>query len=77
MSQEVDFFKCRTCRKPVKPGSKDFPFCCERCRLVDLGAWIDGSYRISRSLSPKEQGNNVTAGDEEDDVSSTDEQDGP
>ena len=23
-----------------------FPFCSERCRLVDLGRWIDGSYAI-------------------------------
>jgi uncharacterized protein len=21
-----------------------FPFCTERCRLVDLGRWIDGTY---------------------------------
>jgi endogenous inhibitor of DNA gyrase (YacG/DUF329 family) len=24
-----------------------FPFCSERCRLVDLGAWLDGNYRIA------------------------------
>lgn len=23
-----------------------FPFCSERCRLVDLGRWIDGDYVI-------------------------------
>jgi endogenous inhibitor of DNA gyrase (YacG/DUF329 family) len=23
-----------------------FPFCSERCRLVDLGAWFDADYRI-------------------------------
>ena len=22
------------------------PFCCERCRMIDLGAWATGSYRI-------------------------------
>jgi hypothetical protein len=22
------------------------PFCCERCRLIDLGAWADESYRV-------------------------------
>ncbi len=23
-----------------------FPFCSSRCRLIDLGRWIDGEYRI-------------------------------
>ncbi len=22
------------------------PFCGERCRLVDLGRWLDGDYRL-------------------------------
>ncbi|HEY6009359.1 MAG TPA: DNA gyrase inhibitor YacG [Geobacteraceae bacterium] len=22
------------------------PFCSERCRLIDLGAWVSGEYRI-------------------------------
>lgn len=22
------------------------PFCSERCRLIDLGSWLDGSHRI-------------------------------
>jgi endogenous inhibitor of DNA gyrase (YacG/DUF329 family) len=38
--------RCRTCRKPVEPEGKFFPFCSERCRLVDLGRWLDGSYGI-------------------------------
>lgn len=31
-----------------------FPFCSERCKLVDLGRWIDGSYKISRELNEEE-----------------------
>ena len=27
-------------------GGDLFPFCSERCRLVDLGRWLDGHYRI-------------------------------
>jgi len=23
-----------------------FPFCSERCRLLDLGAWLDGRYSV-------------------------------
>jgi hypothetical protein len=24
----------------------DFPFCSPRCRLIDLGRWLDGAYRF-------------------------------
>lgn len=40
---------CPTCKKSVE-WSKDNPFrpfCCERCKLIDLGAWANGSYTIS------------------------------
>lgn len=26
--------------------SKYYPFCSERCKLVDLGAWLDSDYVI-------------------------------
>ena len=28
-----------------------FPFCSDRCRLVDLGKWMEGSYRFSRPVA--------------------------
>jgi endogenous inhibitor of DNA gyrase (YacG/DUF329 family) len=38
---------CPTCRQPaVHDGNKLFPFCSERCQLVDLGRWINEDYRI-------------------------------
>ncbi len=24
-----------------------FPFCCRRCRLIDLGRWLDEDYHIA------------------------------
>ena len=27
-------------------GNPYRPFCCERCKLVDLGNWISGRYHI-------------------------------
>jgi endogenous inhibitor of DNA gyrase (YacG/DUF329 family) len=39
--------RCPTCKKDVSPDTKGFPFCSERCRLVDLGNWLDGKYRIA------------------------------
>jgi endogenous inhibitor of DNA gyrase (YacG/DUF329 family) len=38
--------KCPICKKDAKLGDPDFPFCSERCRLVDLGNWAAGKYVI-------------------------------
>ena len=42
--------QCPICKKPVedpKPGEKSFfPFCSERCKLIDLGRWLGGKYQI-------------------------------
>ena len=38
---------CPTCGKSVKWEGNDWkPFCSERCKLVDLGTWITGEYKI-------------------------------
>jgi uncharacterized protein len=39
--------KCPICKQPVASGSADFPFCSERCRLIDLGKWAGGQYVVS------------------------------
>ena len=46
--------RCPICKKEVAAGSADFPFCSERCRLVDLGNWASGKYVISTPLKPGE-----------------------
>ena len=30
-------------------ASPNLPFCSERCRLIDLGKWLDGKYAIPGS----------------------------
>jgi len=39
---------CPTCGKnaPWTAGNKWRPFCSERCKLIDLGAWASESYRV-------------------------------
>lgn len=32
------------------------PFCSERCRQIDLGAWANESYRIAGAVSDDEAG---------------------
>jgi endogenous inhibitor of DNA gyrase (YacG/DUF329 family) len=39
--------KCPICKKEVAPDAEDFPFCGERCRLIDLGNWASEKYVIS------------------------------
>jgi endogenous inhibitor of DNA gyrase (YacG/DUF329 family) len=44
--------KCPTChseREGIKEN-KWFPFCCQRCKMVDLYYWLSGDYCISESL---------------------------
>jgi endogenous inhibitor of DNA gyrase (YacG/DUF329 family) len=42
--------RCPICSKRFAIAALDdlpsFPFCCERCRLIDLGRWIEGEYVI-------------------------------
>jgi endogenous inhibitor of DNA gyrase (YacG/DUF329 family) len=38
---------CPICKKPVPVDAKTFPFCGERCRLVDLANWLDGKYTLT------------------------------
>ncbi|MCL4785107.1 MAG: DNA gyrase inhibitor YacG [Bryobacterales bacterium] len=37
---------CPICKKAVYLGDAEFPFCSERCRLIDLGNWSSEEYRI-------------------------------
>jgi uncharacterized protein len=44
--------RCPTCKQELaKPKAgeelpKSFPFCSDRCKLIDLGRWLDGKYQI-------------------------------
>jgi endogenous inhibitor of DNA gyrase (YacG/DUF329 family) len=42
---------CPTCSKPVvwEAASRWRPFCSERCKLIDIGAWASESYRVPGS----------------------------
>ncbi len=43
--------RCPICKKsveePKEAGARSpFPFCSERCKLIDLGRWLEGKYQI-------------------------------
>jgi hypothetical protein len=46
---------CPICKKAVAPGDPDFPFCSERCRIIDLGNWATDKYVIPTSETPTQQ----------------------
>jgi len=61
---------CPTCRAKVTKDpsapNKRFPFCSERCHLVDLGRWLGEEYRIpGPPLSEGGEGAPVASGPDE------------
>lgn len=39
--------KCPTCGKEVEYEGNEFrPFCSERCKMLDFGAWADEEYNL-------------------------------
>ncbi len=48
--------KCPRCGTEVEfEGNPYRPFCSERCKLIDLGKWIEGSYRLSPKAKEAEE----------------------
>ncbi len=52
--KRVRSLRCPTCRSIVLRKDPEFPFCSERCRLIDLGKWASGAYVISRPITDPE-----------------------
>ena len=53
---EVKTVGCPQCGAPVAwaATSKWRPFCSERCKLIDLGAWASERYRVPAAEPPDE-----------------------
>jgi len=51
-------FECPTCGKMLTVARNEDatfrPFCSSRCKMVDLGRWLDGTYRVSEPLTPED-----------------------
>lgn len=50
--------RCPICQRGMDThGPKewpDWPFCSKRCRMVDLGRWLGGIYRIETPLNEED-----------------------
>jgi len=54
--------RCPICKREVDEAAKGregsfFPFCSERCKLIDLGRWLSGKYQIP--VSPTDEPDSV------------------
>lgn len=46
---------CPTCKKEFdKEFSPALPFCSDRCRLIDLGRWLDEEYPLPLIPDPED-----------------------
>ena len=68
---DVRMVRCPRCGVPVRyePANRFRPFCSERCRQIDIGAWAAGDYRVAgEPLSSESDGSGETdRGDKDDD----------
>ena len=47
--------RCSICHREFQPeDSPAMPFCSERCRLIDLGRWLDEDYGMP--IEPEDKG---------------------
>lgn len=57
--KKASSLRCPTCRTLVLRSNENFPFCSDRCRLIDLGKWASGGYVISTPITDPEQLENI------------------
>ncbi len=51
---------CPTCGRKISYQEKKEvpyrPFCSKRCKLIDLGKWLNEEYTISEDINPLDEG---------------------
>ncbi|MFZ0958107.1 MAG: DNA gyrase inhibitor YacG [Candidatus Sulfotelmatobacter sp.] len=55
-SNRIVKLRCPICKKNVKSTDADFPFCSDRCRIIDLGKWASGAYVIASPVTDADEG---------------------
>jgi uncharacterized protein len=55
---------CPICKRIVPGDAPDFPFCSERCKLLDLGNWASEKYVIPASVQPEDEEDEAAGEDE-------------
>ena len=47
--------KCPICKKEVAVDAPEFPFCSDRCRIIDLGNWASEKYRVPAEKTSEQE----------------------
>ena len=50
-------YRCVICRTKVEYEGRlpaEYPFCSQRCRMVDLGLWFREAYSFDREATPED-----------------------
>lgn len=48
--------KCPTCKNKTEWTNNPYrPFCSERCKLIDLGAWASEEYKVEGGLEDESE----------------------
>jgi uncharacterized protein len=47
--------KCPICKKEADAAGGFYPFCSERCKIIDLGNWASEKYVISTPVQADEE----------------------
>ncbi len=57
--------RCPSCNKQVEWQDNPFrPFCSERCKLIDLGKWVNEEYRVPGKPVREDAGEEKDRGNE-------------
>ena len=52
--------KCPHCkRETTKESNPTWPFCSERCKMIDFGHWMNESYRVPVVEPDEEEGSEL------------------
>lgn len=65
---DVRMVKCPRCGVPVRyeAANRFRPFCGERCRQIDMGAWASDEYRVAgESVAADDDASSVAEGEDE------------
>ena len=59
--QCMPIFECPTCKRQMRYEALTEvpfrPFCSQKCKLIDLGRWLNEEYRVADEPSPEEHDN--------------------
>ncbi|HET9218388.1 MAG TPA: DNA gyrase inhibitor YacG [Terriglobia bacterium] len=59
---------CPTCKREITSTDNPFrPFCSERCKMIDLGRWAGGEYRLASEEKPPDAARGSNDKPEDDD----------